>query len=144
MLFPYSIYKLYPDQVKNGDWINISEYLKTNEQPDQPIIVFKNIDVLPLKYHYSGKNEIFPKDKFLEWGFEDIADYENAYLQQIDYVKSVIPSDSSNIWLITRETCYPAEGKSACGSLEDFVSENYLVESEKNFKGEKVRLLRKR
>lgn len=143
-LFPYSIYKLYPEFIKHGDWINVAEYIKTNETENQPIMVFKNIDALALKYHYQGKNNISPNEKFLDWGYEDIANYENAYNQQIAYIISMIPSESDKIWMISRATCYPAEGKTACMPLENFVNSNYIVESEKDFYGEKVRLLRKK
>ena len=144
LVFPYSIYKLYPNSVKHGDWKNIAEFIQTNEKSGQPIIIFKNVDALSLPFHYQGANEILPKDNFFDWGNEDISNYENAYKKQISYVISTIPADSKDIWLITRETCYPTEGKSACGTLESFVQDNYTIELEKDFVGEKVRLLRKK
>lgn len=142
--FPYSIYKLYPNFIKHGDWIEVAKHIQASEKENQPIIVFKNIDALALKYHYQGENKILPNEKFLDWGYEDIANYENAYNQQIAYIISIIPLESQQIWLITRATCYPTEGKTACTPLEDFVNENYIIESEKDFYGERVRLLRKK
>ncbi|MDQ3798093.1 MAG: hypothetical protein M3384_01460, partial [Acidobacteriota bacterium] len=143
-LYPYSVYKSYPQAAKRGDWIRVARFIEANEKPNQPIIVFQNYDALSLPFHYRGVNRILPDERFFEWGFEENPASEKALAKQIEFVISEIPPEADEIWLATEEICQDAETRIACQPLENFVRENYTIEKEQEFYLERVRLLRKK
>ena len=122
----------------------IAQFIKENEKPNQPIIVFQNYDALSLPFHYKGINRILPDEKFFAWNTEDSLSNENAFKNQIAFVISEIPPDAQEIWLATEEVCQTAETKAACRPLENFVEANYTVIETKDFYLERLRLLRKK
>lgn len=140
-LFAYSLYALYPNLAKRGDWARVGEFIAQNERPNQPIIVFTTFDALALPYHYKGKNKIFPDEKFFDWEAEADAGSAQSWAKQTEFIISEIPSDALEIWLLTNEKC---EIKDACLPLENFVEQNYTIVEERDFYREKVRLLRKK
>lgn len=144
LLFPYSVYSLYPTLAKRGDWYNISKFIEANEKPNQPIVTSQSYDAISLPFHYKGINRVFPDERFFEWNAEGPLNSENAYKKQTDFIISEIPSDAQKIWLLTRDTCYLPETKASCRPLENFVEENYTIEIEKDFYLEKLRLLKKK
>lgn len=144
LLFPYSIYSLYPNLAKRGDWSNISRFIEANEKPNQPIVTSQVYDAISLPFHYKGNNQVFPDERFFEWNLEDSLSSENAFKKQTEFIISEIPADSQYIWLLTRDTCHREETKASCRPLENFVREHYTIEIEKDFYLEKVRLLRKK
>lgn len=139
--FVYSIYSLYPNLTKRGDWARVGAFIERNEKPHQPIIVFTAFDALALPYHYRGANKILPDEKFFEWEFEDAIGSANSWRRQTEYIISEIPPQANEIWLLTNEKCLRGQ---ACEPLENFVRANYTVIVEKDFYTEKVRLLRKK
>ncbi|HVE55722.1 MAG TPA: glycosyltransferase family 39 protein, partial [Pyrinomonadaceae bacterium] len=70
IFFSYSVYTLYPNLTKRGDWARVGAFLEQNEKPNQPIIVFTAFDAPALPYNYRGVNKIFPDEKFFDWEFE--------------------------------------------------------------------------
>lgn len=144
LLFPYSIYSLYPKLAKRGDWSNISRFIETNEKPNQPIITSQVYDAISFPFHYKGKNQVFPDERFFEWNLEDLLSSENAFKKQTEFIISKIPPDAQEIWLLTRDTCHREETKASCRPLENYVQEHYTIEIEKDFYLEKLRLLRKK
>lgn len=144
LLFPYSIYKLYPTFAKRGDWKNIAQFIQVNEKPDQVIITSQAYDAISLPYHYKGINKVLPDERFFEWNVEDTLKSENAFKKQTAFILSEIPPETKEIWLLTRDTCHLPETAPSCRPLENFVQENYTIEIEKDFYLEKLRLLRKK
>ncbi|HEX9961244.1 MAG TPA: hypothetical protein VGB00_09950, partial [Pyrinomonadaceae bacterium] len=143
-LYPYSVYKSYPQMAKRGDWIRVARFIEANEAPNQPIIVFQNYDALSLPFHYKGANRILPDEKFFAWSLEDKPSSDAALQKQIEFVISEIPADAEEIWLATEEICQAAETRIACQPLENFVRANYTIEKQQDFYLERVRLLRKK
>lgn len=143
-LYPYSVYKNYPQLAKRGDWIRVARFIEANERPNQPIVVFQNYDALSLPHYYAGVNRILPDERFFAWSFEDSLASENAMRRQIEFVVSEIPTDAAEIWLATEEICQHEESRAACRPLENFIRAHYTVEIEKDFYLERVRLLRKK
>ena len=144
-LYPYSVYKSYPQAAKRGDWIRVARFIESNETPNQPIIVFQNYDALSLPVHYRGVNRILPDENFFAWSFEDNPGASPKALQkQIEFVISEIPPGASEIWLATEEICQNEKTRIACEPLENYVRQNYTIEREQNFYLERVRLLRKK
>lgn len=140
-LFSYSLYALYPNLAKRGDWARVGAFIAQNERPNQPIIVFTTFDALALPYHYQGQNKIFPDEKFFDWEAEADAGSAQSWAKQTEFIISEIPPDALEIWLLTNEKC---EIKDACLPLENFVERNYTIVEERDFYHEKVRLLRKK
>jgi uncharacterized membrane protein len=145
LLFPYSkIYKQYPNFAKRGDWARVAQFIKENEKPNQPIIVFQAYDALSLPFYYKGTNRILPDEKFFDWSAEDSPSSENAFRNQIDFTISKIPTEAREIWVATEEVCQSANTAAACRPLENFLQNNYTVIETKDFYLERVRLLRKK
>ncbi len=141
IFFGYSIYALYPNLTKRGDWARVGAFLEQKEEPNQPIIVFTAFDAIALPYNYKGANRILPDEKFFDWEFEAPAGSADSWRRQTEFIISRIPPDAPEIWLLTNEKCTV---KDACLPLENFVAANYTVIEEKDFYKEKVRLLRKK
>ncbi len=144
LLFSFYIYgliSLHPNLTKRGDWARVSNFIEQNEQANQPIIIFSNYDAIALPVYYEGKNKILPNENYFAWNYEDKAGSQNLYAKQIEYVISLIPDESDEIWLLTEEDCQTSK---ACLTLEKFVESNYNVVIEKEFFAERVRLLRKK
>jgi hypothetical protein len=144
LLFPYSIYSIYPNLAKRGDWLNIARFIEEREKPGQPILTSQAYDALSLPYHYRGLNQILPDERFFEWDLEDSVKSENGYRKQTEFLMSEIPPDAEYLWLLTRDTCHRPETEASCRPLENFVREHYTIETEKDFYLEKLRLLRKK
>ncbi len=141
IFFVYSIYTLYPNLTKRGDWEKVGAFIEANEKPNQPIIVFTAFDAPTLPYHYHGVNRILPDEKFFDWGFEAEIGSADSWRRQTEFIISEIPADAAEIWLLTNEKCRAGQ---ACEPLENFVQANYTVIQEVKFYKEKVRLLRRK
>lgn len=141
IFFSYSIYTLYPNLAKRGDWARVGAFLEQSEKPNQPIVIFTAFDALALPYHYRGANKILPDEKFFAFDLEGEAGSADAWRKQTDFIISEIPADAGEVWLLTNEKC---NVKQSCEPLENFVRANYTVIVEKDFYKEKVRLLRKK
>ncbi|MBX7171545.1 MAG: hypothetical protein K1X72_11360 [Pyrinomonadaceae bacterium] len=144
LLFPYSIYSLFPTLAKRGDWWRVSQFIEANEKPNQPIITSQVYDAIALPPHYKGKNQVLPNERFFEWNAEDSLKSENAFKKQTEFIISKIPPDAQEIWLLTRDSCQNPETAASCRPLENFVQEHYTIEIEKDFYLEKLRLLKKK
>jgi hypothetical protein len=138
--FTYSILMLYPEGAKRGDWIRVSRYIESNEQPRQPIVVFPSFDALNVPHHYTGRNRVFPDERFFNWGLRGDAASAESQHHEIEFIISEIPNDAEEVWLLTNERCVYT---SACSPLENFVAQNYTVIDDKLFYKQRVRLLRK-
>lgn len=141
IFFSYSLFALYPNAAKRGDWARVGEFIEKNEKPNQPIVVFQAYDAIALPYHYKGVNRILPDEKFFAFEAEDKSGSSNSFRGQIDFIISKIPKDAEEIWLLTNEKCAVGE---ACLPLENFVRSDYTIVQEKNFFAERVRLLRRK
>lgn len=141
LFFGYSIFTLYPNLAKRGDWARVAAFLEQNERQNQPIIVFQAYDALPLRAHYHGANKILPDERLQEWGVEDEFGGPQTFARQIGFVISEIPTEAEEIWLATDESCQMTK---ACQPLENFIEANYTIIEEKEFYLEKIRLLRKK
>lgn len=143
-LYPYSIYKNYPEAAKRGDWGRVARFIEKNEKPNQRIVVFPNYDALALPFHYRGRNKIVPNENFFAWNHNPVGLSESALKPEIDFVVSEIPSDAPEIWLATGEICQNPKTAEACRPLENFVEAHYTVVETRDFYLERLRLLRKK
>jgi 4-amino-4-deoxy-L-arabinose transferase-like glycosyltransferase len=139
--FGYSIYSLYPNLTKRGDWERVAAYIKERERPGQPIVVFTTFDVLALPYYYPGENKILPDERYFEWEPQAAFGSENSLKTETDFTISEIPPEATEVWLVVNEKCLSTE---ACLPLENYVKSNYTILEEKEFYLEKVFLLRRK
>ncbi len=139
--YGYSMFTMYPNFTKRGDWARVSRFIEENERPGQPIVVFTTFDALAMRAHYHGVNSVLPDEKFFDWEIEAPAGTPDAWRRQTVFIVSEIPADATEIWLLTNEKCEIGE---SCEPLEKFVSQNYTVVEERRFYLEKARLLRKK
>lgn len=140
-LFSYSIYTLYPNLTKRGDWARVAAFIEQNEKPNQPIVSFPVFETVALLVQYKGVNQIFPDEKFFTFFIENNPESQLAYARQIEFVISEIPPEADEIWLLTAENC---DFGQACEPLENFINTHYTIVLEREFYKEKVRLLRRK
>jgi hypothetical protein len=141
IFFSYSLFTLYPNLAKRGDWARVAAFIQQHEKPDQPIVLFDAYDAVALPVHYKGVNRILPDEKFFAFSLEDKPGSAGSYRSQIEFVISKIPPGAAEIWLLTNEKCAAGE---SCLPLENFVAANYTIVEEKYFYKERVRLLRRK
>ncbi len=139
--FAYGTFTLYPKMTKRGDWARVGEFIRQNESPGQPIVVFIAFEALPLRYSYSGINQIFPDERFFEFVPEADPSSAESRRREIEFVISEIPPDADRIWLAVGEKCFVTE---VCTPLQRYVEANYTIEIEREFYLEKVYLLKKK
>jgi 4-amino-4-deoxy-L-arabinose transferase-like glycosyltransferase len=141
IFFSYSLFTLYPNLAKRGDWARVALFLERNEKPDQPIVLFEAYDAIALPIHYKGVNRMLPDERFFAFNLEDKPGSAGSYRSQIEFVISKIPPGAEEIWLLTNEKCAARE---PCLPLENFVAANYTIVEEKYFYKERARLLRRK
>ncbi|MEZ5306230.1 MAG: glycosyltransferase family 39 protein [Pyrinomonadaceae bacterium] len=139
--YSYGFSMLYPAGVKRGDWSRVANYVEQNEKPGQPILVFRSYETIAFRLNYSGANEVFPKRGYFTWEYEAPFGSPDIWTNQIKDVTSRIPTQASEVWLLTESTCQETE---SCRPLEKWVEANYTVLKTKDFYKERVRLLRRR
>lgn len=139
--FVYANFNIYPAFTKRGDWARVGEFIRSNERPGQPIIVFITFESLALRYHYTGVNQILPAERFFAYGPEGKYGSADSLKNEIDYVISTIPPEAERIWLAVGEKCIATE---ACTPLQKHIDANYTIELEKDFYLERVYLLKKK
>jgi len=141
IFFAYSIYAMYPNFTKRGDWARVAEFISQTETPNQPIVIFPTYDSIALPNYYKGANKILPTEKIFSFFPEDKMGSPNVYRNQIDFIIEQFPREADEVWLLTDGNC---EIERSCEPLENFVKANYTIIQEKDFYEEKVRLLRKK
>lgn len=139
--YAYALFSLHPNLTKTGDWARVGKFIEQNEKSDQPIVIFPNFEAMALPYHYKGKNKILPNENFHKWFPEAERGTARIWTKQINYYFSIIPKDSTEIWLLTYRDC---QSTKACLPLEKYVEANYTIIKQKDFYNERVRLLKKR
>ena len=139
--FTYGTLNIYPAFTKRGDWARVGEFIRSNETPGQPIIVFITFESLALRYHYAGVNRILPAERFFVYGPEAKYGSADSLKNEIDYVISTIPPEADRIWLAVGEKCIATE---ACIPLQKYIDANYTIEIEKDFYLERVYLLKRK
>ncbi len=139
--FCYGIVNLFPNLTKRGDWARVGNFIQQNESGGQPVIVFITFEALAARYNYHGLNQILPDERFFEYAPEAQTGSPESLKQEIDFVISKIPADSDQIWLALDEKCIVTD---ACIPLQNYISENYTIEIEKDFYLEKLYLLKKK
>lgn len=141
-----AIVNRYAPLTKRGDAERIARFIEQNEQPNQPIAVFKVYNVLPLNYYYRGVNQFVPKPETItyDWNAEAPPDSAAAWRRQINFIISQIPPEHQKLWLVTEDFCDAPETAVQCQPLEDFLREHYVVERTEFFFHRKLRLLRRK
>jgi hypothetical protein len=130
---------------KQGDYIQVSSFIMANERPGQPILVFKNSDLLAMQYHYSGINILAPIPR--EYNFQWRSRESNQAVRTVDDMASSlaqVPEDHAYLWLVTVASCSYLGVDYGCNLLEDYIAERYVIEKSEDFYQAKVRLLRRR
>lgn len=139
--FSYSVYTLYPNWTKRGDWARVAEYIEANQTAGQPILVFPSYDVLSVKSYYHGPNVLLPDENYFDFTVDDTPGSETSLTHRIEFAISKIPAGTSELWLVVSDKCTTTD---ACVPLEKFVEANYTVVKEKDLYRERIRLLQKK
>jgi hypothetical protein len=132
----------YTPMVKPGDWKRLATYIMTAEKPNQPVLVFRSQQVLPLSYYYTGINQLVPLPKeftFQNWDLESMSLSDE---RQVLEVVRRLPSPGKEFWLVTDGVNEYLGVKFHPELLEKCVSDFFTVESSRSFLGSKARLLR--
>ncbi len=127
----------YAALAKPGDWPRVAAYLRANETPGEPIVVFEAENALPLSFYYHGPNPIVPVPRgvnFRRYRVSSFVIHNQAELA------AVMPGER-RIWLVTAGACTSSNVQFGCTALEGYVARHYLVKSDAKFFGSEVRLI---
>ena len=134
----------YSPPAKQGDWKHVAQYLMASERPNQPVLIFRSQQALPLSYHYSGKNALVPIPRELNFERWDLKDLSlNDEQEVLDAIRRV-PGQHSEFWLITDGVEEYLGVRFHPELLEQCIAEFFTVESGKRFLDTRVRLVRVR
>lgn len=135
-----SLYAVYRPLAKSGDWRRTAEYVTKHEQPGQAIVFFTPTGVLPFSYYYHGTNRLVAVPRPETFDTYDI----ERYVIRSEYdLRSTFPAikPGEKLWLVTDNFCRLQTVEFNCPLLEDFVSRYYVVESDAELYGSRIRLL---
>jgi hypothetical protein len=114
-----------------------------SEIPNQPILIFRSENALPLAFHYSGKNELVPIPKAMNIETYDVKDWVLHSEGQITEALSHINHDYEYCWLVT-DTIQEWFGINFNQEiLERFIEKHYAVVENVPFYKSTLRLLRR-
>lgn len=136
--FTYSIFTLYPDMKKRGDWEQVASFVTSGEKAGDAILVFTTYDALAFRVYYRGSNPVLPDKNYFDFELEDKFGSPNSMAKRTDFAISQIPEGTARLWLVESEKCMTTD---ACVPLENYVRANYNVLDQKDFYRERVRLL---
>ena len=134
------LYANFQPIAKTGDWERVAEYIKSVEQKDQPILVFRAEFILPFTYYYKGINQAVPIPDN-----PDLVHFNlpSQVLKNEEDVARHLPQGTAaprRFWVITVHTA-PFRGIDFHPEiLESFIAHGTVVDS-KAFFGSKVRLV---
>jgi hypothetical protein len=129
---------------KPGDFRRMAEYVAQYESSGQPVMIVHSDAIYPFKNYYQGVNPLdaLPQiNELTSWNpklnvFRDEAQVAQSFGRW---------PDAKRFWLVSDGWCSHGTLDFNCGILEEFIAENFIVESETPFAGySSVRLLRRR
>jgi Dolichyl-phosphate-mannose-protein mannosyltransferase len=132
-----AVVQTYLPLAKPGDWIRATAYLRANERPGEPILVFEAENALPFSYYYNGPNRVIAIPHGVDFNHYDVTRFVIHTPAELDGIMPHAP----RLWLITAGECTSANVAFGCGPLESFVARHYRVESSASFYGSQIRLL---
>jgi len=139
--FSYALSALYPNMTKRGDWARVGEFIRQNESPGQPIIVFTAFEALALPYHYTGVNRILPDEKYFAFPPEASFGSPESLIRETEFVISEIPPEAEGLWVAVSEKCITT---AACTPLDNYLKANYTIVIEKDLYLERLYLLKRK
>lgn len=142
--FPFAFYQMFSPMAKRGDWEKAAVYIQANEKPGQVILPFDGYDSLGFKVYYKGSNVVLPIEGFFPWSQHNNFRTPDTRPAQAQALIREIPDNTTELWVLTGETCHDPETLEACRPLEDYLNSNYTIVSEKDLYLEKIRLFRKK
>ena len=150
-----SLVSIYKPLAKSGDWKRVAAYIQATEKPNQPILVFPELDSLPLSYHYSGINTLVPLPRAMGQEKFDLSTIVLKNEQEIIQALSKASANPQTFWLVSSfryrkqapeywSQCTSMNFKLNCQVLEEFIHKYYSIEQTKEFYLSNVRLVRRK
>lgn len=139
-----SISGIYSLSAKEGDWKRVSSYIMAREQPNQPILVFTDLHLLPLSYYYSGINQLVPIPRAMG---EEKLNVQKLVLRDEKEILSAlakIPAKHQHLWLVSNvqqiipgyqgeQKCEVLNIDLNCHILADFIDKYYSIQNIESF-----------
>ncbi|MFY9630675.1 MAG: glycosyltransferase family 39 protein [Candidatus Cybelea sp.] len=129
----------YHQLAKPGDWRRVSAYVRVHEKPSEPIVVFEAENALPFAYYYHGPNRVVAVPHAVDFHRYSVTRF---IIHDDSELRVAMPLEG-RIWLITAGSCRSANVRFGCAKLERYVAHGYQVESDAEFDGARVRLLKR-
>lgn len=139
----WSIWSTYSLSAKSGDWKRVSSYIMAREKPDQAILVFPELDILPLSYYYSGINKLVPIPRAMG---EESFNLQRILLKdekEIIAALSQVPGKHQHLWVVSdlkqvipsykQRKCDVLRIDFNCHILADFIAKYYSIQHIKYF-----------
>lgn len=139
-----SIASTYSLSAKYGDWQRVSSYIMAHEKPDQTILVFTDLNLLPLSYYYSGINKLVSIPRAMGKEKLDLHRMVLKDEQEIFAALSQIPGKHQHLWVVSnlqqiipgykgREKCEVLNIDLNCHIMADFIDKYYSIEHTESF-----------
>lgn len=146
-MYAATLIATYAPLAKQGDSQRVAAWIMSQEQLNQPILVFQCEAALPLPYYYTGVNPIVPIPQPMG---EDVYDPRKCILNNQAEITTAIEANSTNnqqVWLVDStnqaEACRYLGFDFNCQVLQEFIDRYYTVEQTREFYGATVSLLRR-
>jgi hypothetical protein len=139
-----TLFNVYRPMAKPGDWARVTRYIAGQEHPNQPIVIFQAENAVPFAYYYRGTNKVVAIPEAVDFRTYDVESFVLRDEAQVNSALRQIPGQHDSVWLITAGECHALNINFGCDTLERFVAHNYIVDSERDFFGAQVRLLRRK
>jgi hypothetical protein len=134
----------YKPMANTGDWERVASHIMASEKQGQAILVFHGGSALPLKHYYKGVNAVVPIPRGDTFETYDVRNYVLKDESEITAALSQAPGEHEQLWLITDGLCGFLGVDYRCDILEGYVAKYYIVSSDQNFYGSRVRLLQRK
>ena len=119
-----ALVQIYRPLAKPSDAARVAALLTREAQPGEPILVFPNEWVLPLRYYYRGSNVLMPVPREPSLERYDWSDLGVHSEQELDAMMRQLPADPTALWLVEDEEIY--RGREV---LERYVDRHFTVEA---------------
>lgn len=151
----YSNYAINRPLAREGDWIRVTQYLRKNEQKNQPIILYSGSQVHPFSIYYKGQNLVFsipPESSKL-----DKFDMARVTISSFNKLEKLMTEPMKNydwIWLIkapgyilnrnSQGQCVFGTININCEIMDQFIDQKFQVQKQIDFYQSQILLLKKK
>jgi len=123
----------YLHPVKTYDFLSIAKYIKTIEQPNEPILIYRPAIALPFNYYYKGNNKVIPIPYPVKFDSSYIVNIKDSVELKQTIEKIATPSKS--YLLISDNTPYEGTVNMNRPMITKYLQTHYFITLDTLFTG---------